>query len=192
LITNTGLLITYYEISEIRRFEHPAFVLHFMPIFYDLYHKSLQHFWNKEASKISPLWANHFRVAGRPSWNSASEFANQVLQGIVTGVIAHIQGDMAEALEQAYRSYTSKYCLSNLRFDDFRQDFFENNRPIFEKVQAAFFLELSRRGPFPVRPEVGQFLIGTGAQLIGGGLDIDEVYRWRAEAWEIAKKRLGQ
>lgn len=185
-------LITYYEISEIRRFEHPAFVLHFIPIFYNLYHKSLQHFWNKEVSKISPPWANHFRVAGRPSWNSVSGFTNQVLQSIVTGVMAHIQGDMADALEQAYRSYVSKYCLPNIRFDDFRKDFFENNRPIFEMVQGAFFLELSRRGPFPVRPEVGQFIVGTGSQLIGGGLDIDEVYRWRAEAWDIAKKRLGQ
>lgn len=185
-------LITYYEIAEVRRFEHPAFVLHFIPIFYDLYHKSLQYFWNQQASQISLLWGNHFRAAGRPSWNSVSGFANQVLRSIITGVIAHIQGDMADALEQAYRSYVAKYCLSNVRFDDFRKDFFENNRPIFEMVQGAFFLELSRRGPFPVRPEVGQFIIGTGSQLIGGGLDIDEVYRWRAEAWEKAKNRLGQ
>lgn len=185
-------LITYHEIAEIRRFEHPAFVLHFIPTFYNLYHKALQNFWNKEVNKISPLWVNHFRVTGRPNWNSVSEFTIQVLQSVVTGVGAHIQGDMADALEQSYRSYVAKYCLSNVRFDDFRKDFFENNRPIFDMVQAAFFLELSRRGPFPVRPEVGQFLIGKGQQLIGGGLDIDEVYRWRAEAWEKARKRLGQ
>ncbi|MBF2046829.1 MAG: hypothetical protein IGS54_05580 [Elainella sp. C42_A2020_010] len=185
-------LITYYEIAEVQRFEHPGFVLHFIPIFYNLYHESLQNFWQGKLNQISQLWINHFQTAGRPSWNSVSGFANQVLKSIVTGVAAHIQGDMAIALEQAYRSYTAKYCLSNLRFDDFRKDFFENNRPIFEMVQAAFFLELSRRGPFPVRPDVGQFIIGTGAQLTGGGLDIDEVYRWRAEAWETAKKRLGQ
>lgn len=185
-------LITYYEIAEIHRFEYPAFVLHFIPIFYNLYHKSLQHFWKQENDQISQLWINHFRNAGRPSWNSVSGFTNQVLNSIITGVAAHIQGDMAIALEQAYRSYVAKYCLSNVRFDDFRKDFFENNRPIFDKVQAAFFLELSRRGPFPVRPEVGQFIIGTGTQLMGGGLDIDEVYRWRAEAWAKAKQRLGQ
>lgn len=185
-------LITYYEIAEIHRFEHPAFVLHFIPIFYNLYHDSLQHFWKQENAKISQLWMNHFRNAGRPSSNSVSGFSSQVLIGIVTGVTAHIQGDMAIALEQAYRSYVTKYCLSDIRFDDFRKDFFENNRPVFDKVQPAFFLELSRRGPFPVRPEMGQFIIGTGAKLMGGGLDIDEVYRWRAEAWAKAKQRLGQ
>jgi hypothetical protein len=94
-------------------------------------------------------------------------------------------------LERAYRSYVAKYCLTNVPFDTFRTDFFEKNRPVFNEVQAGFFLELSRMGPFPVRPEVGQAIIGIGAQ-ISGGLDLEEVFRWRAAAWAETKRRLGQ
>jgi len=185
-------LITYYEIREMHRFEHPAFVLHFIPIFYDMYYEALQNYRNRQYGRVSSLWMQHFRVAGRPRWDSVSGFLNEVKVSIVTGVSAHINGDMARALERAYRSYATKYCLPNLPFDSFRRDFFENNRPIFDAVKGAFFIELSRMGPFPVSPEAGQFIIGTGEQVVGGGLDVDEVYRWRARAWEEARARLGR
>jgi hypothetical protein len=47
-------------------------------------------------------------------------------------------------------------------------------------------------GPFPVRPEVGQFLLASGEQTVGGGLSIAEIYRWREQAWQKARRRLGQ
>jgi hypothetical protein len=100
---------------------------------------------------------------------------NGVQLSIVTGVTAHVQGDMATALEQTYRSYVAKYCLSPPpRFDEFRPDFFGRNLIVFERSKAAFLLHLSQFSPFPIGPEWGQFLFAKGEPLVGG-LDIGEV-----------------
>jgi outer membrane protein OmpA-like peptidoglycan-associated protein len=183
-------LITYHEIGEGGRMAHPAFVFHFMPIFYDMYSDALDAFQRGDLGKVSPLWQQHFRAAARPDVSSFSSWQRGIQTSINTGVAAHIQGDMGTALERAYRSYTAKYCLPRPHFDTFRPDFFENNWPIFQRVQADLFLDLARFGPFPVRPEVAQALIGAGAQ-IAGGLDLNEVFKWRAAAWATAKRRLG-
>ena len=99
---------------------------------------------------------------------------------------------MATALERTYRSFVAKYCLRPPpRFDDFHPDFFEGNRIVFDRAKAAFMLHLPQFGPFPVGPEVGQFLFATGEPL-AGGLDVGEVYRWRDVAWAEARRRLGQ
>ena len=185
-------LITYYEISGISTFRYPAFVLHFIPIFYDLYYDAFQRYSNGDVGRVSPLWMTHFRASGRPDVDSASSWLDGVKASITTGVSAHVQGDMAVALERAYRSYVAKYCLSTVPFDQFRSDFFETNRMIFERAKGALFLEMSRIGPFPVSIEVGQFIIGTGEAAVGGGLNIAEVYRWRCTAWEDARRALGQ
>jgi hypothetical protein len=117
---------------------------------------------------------------------------NGVKASIVTGAKAHIQGDLAAALEQAYRSYVAKYCLSPPpRFDEFRNDFFESNRKLFDRSKGALLLHLSQHSPLPVGPEWGQFLFATGEPL-AGGLAVDEVYRWRESAWNTARGRLGQ
>jgi hypothetical protein len=111
---------------------------------------------------------------------------------IITGVTAHVRGDMAVALERTYRTFVAKYCLSpSPRFDDFRPDFFDRNRIVFERAKASFLLHASQLGPFPVGPEWGQFLFAQGEALVGG-LSVDEVYRWREHAWNEAKQRLGQ
>jgi hypothetical protein len=184
-------LITYFEIRDIPRFSQPAFLLHFIPIFYDMYADALDNFQRGNLAAVSPLWLRHFQSAARPKLGSFSAWQSDVQNSIVTGVTAHIQGDMATALERAYRSFVAKYCLPNPPLDMFRPDFFENNRPVFDAVQASLFLELSRLGPFPVRPEVAQAIIGVGAGIFGG-LDLDEVFRWRAAAWARAKASLGQ
>jgi hypothetical protein len=184
-------LITYHEILRADGLQYPGFLLHFMPVFYNMYSDALDDFQNGNTGRVSGLWLAHFRSAARPDVSSFSAWQRGVQNSIITGVRAHIQGDMATALERAYRSYVAKYCLTNVPFDSFRVDFFERNRPVFNEVQASFFLELSRMGPFPVRPEVGQAIIGVGAQ-VSGGLDLDEVFRWRGTAWAEAKRRLGQ
>jgi len=76
------------------------------------------------------------------------------------------------------------------RFDEFQPDFFERNCIVFERAKAAFLLHLSQFSPFPVGPEWGQFLFAAG-QPLAGGLDVDEVYRWRNPAWSEARRRLG-
>jgi hypothetical protein len=161
--------ITYFEAADAPKFRHGAFVMHFIPIFYGLYFQALE------------------------DWTSSiMRWASGVQSSIVSGVTAHVQGDMATALEQAYRSYVAKYCLSPPpRFDEFRHDFFEGNRIVFERAKAAFLLHLSQHGPLPVGPEIGQFLFAQGEPL-AGGLDVGEVYRWRDVAWSTAKRRLGQ
>jgi hypothetical protein len=184
-------LITYYEIGGLSRFAQPAFLLHFIPIFYDMYADALDNFLSRNLTAVNPLWLTHFQSAARPDVSSVSAWQRGVQNSIATGVSAHIQGDMAVALERTYRSFVAKYCLPNPPLDAFRRDFFENNRPIFDAVQAALFLELSRLGPFPVSPEIAQAIIGVGARILGG-LDLNEVFRWRATAWTAAKARLGQ
>lgn len=185
-------LITYYEIAGIDSLQYPAFVLHFIPIFYDMYYDAFQSYSNRNFGRVSSLWMTHFRQADRPDTDSLSSWLDGVKASIKTGVTAHVQGDMAAALQQTYQSFTAKYCLQNVPLDTFRRDFFETNRIIFERAKGALFLELSRMGPFPVSPEVGQFVIGAGESVVGGGLDIAEVYRWRCTAWEKARHALGQ
>jgi hypothetical protein len=184
--------ITYEEIAAIRAFRHPAFVLHFIPVFYSLYLKALDDFQAGRTSSVSAIWTRHFTVAARPDNSSIRSWMNGVRDSIVTGVGAHIQGDMATALEQAYRSYVAKYCLAPApRFDEFKPDFFTVNRIVFERAQASFLLHLSQLGPSPVGPEWGQFLFAQGQGLVGG-LDLNEVFRWREDAWLTARRRLGQ
>jgi hypothetical protein len=124
---------------------------------------------------------------------------NGVLDSIVTATAAHVQGDMATALELAYRSYVDKYCLSPPpRFDEFRPDFFKMDSIVFKHSQAAFILHLSHFGPGfaigskPRGLEVGQFLFGVGARRVPGSLDIGLVDQWRDIAWSEARRRLGQ
>jgi hypothetical protein len=166
--------------------------MHFIPIFYDLYYRALENWTAGNQAVVSSLWTIHFTRAGRPDNGSITAWANGVRASIVTGVTAHIQGDMATALERAYRSYVAKYCLvPPPRFDDFRPDFFARNRIVFDRAKAAFLLHLSQQGPLPVGPEIGQFLFAQGEPMMGG-LDVDEVYRWRDTAWAEARRRLGQ
>jgi hypothetical protein len=184
--------ITYFEIADISRFRHPGFVLHFIPIFYNLYYQALENWFNGNRSSVSALWTTHFTRTERPDVGSLRAWMNGVRDSIVTGVTAHVQGDMATALERAYRSYVSKYCLNPPpRFDDFREDFFERNRIIFDRAKASLLLDLSPLSPFPVSPEVGQFLFAQG-EPFAGGLDVEEVYNWRAATWNEARRRLGQ
>jgi OmpA family/Family of unknown function (DUF5995) len=185
-------LITYYEIGEASSFRNPAFVLHFIPIFYDLYYRALENWTAGNRAAVTHLWSTHFTRANRPDTGSIRAWMDGVRTGIVTGVTAHVQGDMATALERTYRSYVAKYCLSPPpRFDEFRPDFFERNRAVFERAKAAFLLHLSQFSPFPVGPEWGQFLFAVGEPM-AGGLDVGEVYRWRDTAWSEARRRLGQ
>jgi Family of unknown function (DUF5995) len=176
-------LTTYYEIDAEKRFRHPAFVFHFIPVFHGMYVDALENFERGNFSAVHPLWLRHFRTAGRPD---VSSLMAGVQNSIVTATAAHIQGDMATALVRAYRSHVARYCLRNPPFETFRADF-ENMQPIFARSQAAFFLELSLKLGFS--PEVGQLIIGIGARY-AGGLDLDEVLRWRAAAWSEAARRL--
>jgi hypothetical protein len=186
--------ITYYEIEITRsgQLDQPGFVLHFIPVFYDMYADALKKYQSGDRAGVHSLWVAHFSTAGRPRTGSFSDWIGGVVASIKTGVEAHIRGDMAHALEQAYRSYIRKYCLANPPFDRFKRDFFDTMKPVFEKAKAALLLNVSQLGPFPVPPEVGQFILAKGEQTVGGGLSVDRIYAWRAEAWQNAQRSLGQ
>jgi hypothetical protein len=184
--------ITFEEINAVSQFRQPAFVMHFIPHFYGLYYDALTKWLQNNRATVHPLWSNHFTHSALPDNGSINAWATGLRTSIVTGVTAHVQADMATALERTYRSYVAKYCLAPApRLDEFRSDFFEGNRIVFERAKASLLLEASRFGPLPVGPELGQFLFAKGEPL-AGGLDINEVYRWREQAWAEAKRRLGQ
>jgi hypothetical protein len=94
---------------------------------------------------------------------------------------------MAVALVTTYRSWKAE---ARHPYKELKPDFFEKNKPIFKAAKASFFNDLNEKGPFPFRPEVGQSIIAIGEQAIGGGLSIDDVYKWREDAWEKAGKLL--
>jgi hypothetical protein len=184
--------ITYEELAAVRQFRHPAFVMHFIPIFYGLYYDAVKNWLDGKRNVVSGLWKLHFTAADRPDNSSIGAWTSGLRSSIVTGVTAHIKGDMATALERTYRSYVSKYCPSPApRFDEFRSDFFEVNRSVFDRAKADFLLEAARFSFLPVGPELGQFLFAVGEPLVGG-LNVDEVYRWRDQVWTEARRRLGQ
>jgi Family of unknown function (DUF5995) len=180
-------LITYFEIRDHARFVYSSFVMHFITPFYKLYHDALQSYQRGDRGKVSRLWLSHFdglRDGIHPTQPGSMDGAKHSIQ---TGVTAHVQGDMALALEAAYRSWKAD---PKPPFDALKKDFMENNRPVFEASKAAFFLDLNDKQPFPFRPEVGQLIIASGERAVGGGLSIDEVYQWREAAWKSAGLRL--
>jgi len=187
-------LITHFEIESAATLKHPGFLLHFIPVFYDMYFNALEGFLNKKPGGVSALWRAHFASSsGRPDMSGIMGWTRDIALSIQTGATAHIQGDMDKALVRSYQSYVAKYSLTGITLDTFKDDFLIRNRPVFVKVQAEFFLEISNLSTFPGRPEVGQYIIGVGQRSgVGGGLDLDEVFQWRELAWESAKRILGQ
>lgn len=178
-------LITYYEVRDCEKFDKPGFVMHFIPIFYGLYHNALRNYQN--GGKVIELWRRHMdglRQKGQPVEPGTLEGAKYSIR---TGVAAHVQGDMSIALETAYRTWKAD---PKPTFESLRADFFDRNRPIFNAAKAAFFLDLNDKGPFPFGPDAGQFIIAQGEPIAGGGLSVDEVYLWRATAWNQAASRL--
>jgi Family of unknown function (DUF5995) len=180
-------LITYFEIRDHGKFDQPGFVLHFIPVFYKLYYDALQGFQAHSLGSVSPLWLTHFNGLRKGAQPVEPGSLDGVKHSIRTGVTAHVQGDMANALENAYRTWRVK---AKPPFQDLKKDFFERNLPTFQASKAAFFLDLNDKGPFPFRPDVGQLIIAEGEQVSGGGLSVTEVYKWREAAWKTAASRL--
>ncbi len=175
-------IMTRFEISAARDYKQPGFVLHFIPIFYDMYNRALDQW---PGGAVSPLWRVHFMNTGRPDMDSVMGWSAGVLTSITTGVTAHIAGDMGQALETAYRSFTKKYCLDPAPpFDTYKPDFFAMGA-VFNQARAAAMSLVASLGPIP---EAG---LKVGDAL-GAGLDVNQINKWRTDAWAEAKRRLGQ
>jgi Family of unknown function (DUF5995) len=177
-------ITTGFEINAARDFQQPGFVLHFIPIFYNMYNRALDA-WPAGGPAVSPLWRVHFMNTGRPDAGLFS-WAAGVETSITTGTIAHVRGDMSLALESAYRSYVSKYCLNPAPpFDTYKQDFMSMGA-VFGQARLAARSLLASLGPIP---EAG---VKFGDEVLGVGLSQSQVEQWRVEAWADAKQRLGQ
>jgi len=177
-------ITTGFEIGAARDYKQPGFVLHFIPIFYNMYNRALDG-WEAGGAGVSPLWRLHFMSTGRPDNDSVMAWSSGIMTSLITGVTAHIRGDMGSALETAYNSYNSKYCLNPAPpFDTYKADFFAMGA-VFNQARIAAMSLVSALGPVP---EAGVKL----GDAMGSGLDVTEVNQWRADAWADAKRRLGQ
>lgn len=193
--------ITYEEISprNINNLEWPSFLLHFIPIFYDMYYDAMQAFLG--GRQVSKLWEEHFQFASQTYKEDL--FQHEITKSIRTGVTAHIQGDMPEALFNAYQGYVKTYYANSRvqppQFEDFHKDFFDRNKPVFSIVKGDLFTEIARitRG--------GYFIVGVGLLSVDAlreviasgetcpfieGMSIDQIFLWRQNAWTAAKTRI--
>jgi Family of unknown function (DUF5995)/LysM domain len=177
-------ITTNFEIGAARDYKYPGFVLHFIPVFYNMYDKALNA-WTSGGAGVSPLWRKHFESTGRPDNDGMFAWTNGIMTSLITGVVAHIGGDMAGALETAYRSYNSKYCLDPAPpIDTYKDDFFAMGA-VFTQAKTAAMSLVAALGPIP---EAG---VKIGDSM-GAGLDVALVDKWRAQAWADAKGKLGQ
>jgi Family of unknown function (DUF5995) len=180
---------TYLELRDLKNVEHPAMVAHFIPIFFGLYKEAMDNYQNRVTSKVPAHWMTHFK---------ASQEAKVSITGaqisIETGAEAHIQGDMAKAFVLAYETFVSKYCPDNPPpLEYFRNSFFSPAALIiFAESQADMFIEIARTvGPQGVSIEKTQEMLELGSRVFPA-LDLNTVYRWRQDAWDNAKKEIGQ
>lgn len=229
--------ITLYEIQRRSIFSHPAFVMRFIPIFYDMYGDAAEVYKisgatgtaeSAETAVTGALvggmagatagwaagmvaqavagaahaaitraampdhWRDHFVIASQIVDSSQVYlYINAVTKSIVSGVKAHIQGDMDKALVKAYRTYTERY--SNVPpFDTFYPDFFERNKQIFGDVRVALINELVNLGMGLAvsNRQIDPNFASKAADILNMGLNIDEIYRWRDKAWQSAKATL--
>jgi hypothetical protein len=186
--------ITLHEIEERTKLIYPCFLLHFIPIFYDSYAAVVDAHKNK--GSVPSHWQPHFALAQSLSVDPSQDVKEWMLavnKSLTLAVTAHIQGDMAPSLEQAYRSYSAKYA-GVPPFDAFKEDFFARNLPVFEKARLSLINELVNRGTGMAMygKSVDPKFASEAAKIIGMGLDTAEIMKWREEAWKTAKQRLGQ
>lgn len=180
-------IITYEELAAVNESrDFPAYMLTFIPIFYELYDQALQRHLSRR-SGVPSHWQVHFDIAG--ATNERSIDLDQVVKCVVSGVKAHIQGDMTAALVGAYRQYRARYPSIAPEFDEIYPDYFQRDPVVFERVPARFFMYLSTLALPVGSVEIGQYLFGAGNELIRG-LPIKDIVAWRDVAWNAARTQL--
>jgi len=188
-------VITDQEIQRRGQFKYPAFVMHFIPVFYDMYGVNAEQYAKNGMKGLKSNWQGHFSFGGEPTDGIKNQtlFLSDASSVITSGVSTHILDDMPVALERAYRTYTATYCTNNRPFDDYKSDFIDaKSKELFVAVRTSFVNHLvnfgmgfgiARRG---VNPEVA----AKAADKLGLGINIDEIFAWRETAWQRAKERI--
>lgn len=177
--------ITLYEIENSYKFEHPDFMMHFISVFYQMYNANLQSYL-AGGKQYTNQWGSYFEYCAENNYNvnSKIELPTTVAEASINGVIAHIKGDMEEALVKTFEEHKKLY-NQPYQFDDYKTDFFETNRQIFDQVKTAFINEVGKK--WAASEKTADY-----AQKLGVGINIDEIYQWRSDEWENAKKKLIQ
>jgi hypothetical protein len=186
-------------------FEHPSFLMHFIPIFYGMYQRNADLFLQNDMDHMDLWWQQHFYPQAEISadmiikmnaiLDTYGSFLDDKLKDslrqmaiatdvMLAGVRAHILNDMPIALQRAYTEYSQRY--QALDFDGYRRDFFELNRPVFQKVSDAIISDMLSDQFLAVTPQQAQ----AGAEFLHMGLSVDEVFQWRDRAWRIARDAL--
>src|SRR5262249_37762414 len=136
-------------------------LMHFATVFYGMYQRNADLFLADNTDGMDVWWQNHFYPQDELSANMTitmnaildtygSILNDQLKQSLrqlaiatdvmLEGVRAHILNDMPLALERAYLEYSERY--QALDFDGYRRDFFELNRPVFDKVADAIIADM--------------------------------------------------
>jgi hypothetical protein len=158
----------HYEIRDHTNFDRSGFVLHFIPIFYGLCDSAL----TSCAGPGTGCIANGERISmacGAPQgrWTARNTASD--------GVAAHVQGDMAMALDAALHLDSVPKAGVRKRRKDFRRTGGRSTH-----VEGGVLSGPERQGAISVPPEVGQLIIATGEgarRAASSG-----VYRWRETA----------
>jgi hypothetical protein len=171
-------LVTYQELNYSVRTRDPGFSLHFIKIFYGMYYDALK------GKRVSEFWNKHFQGPpakdGRPVEPDSME---AVEYSVLTGAIAHIQGDMPIGLVTAYNTWNAN---PKPAFQDLSQEFIDKSQDAFKQAQARFYIEVNDKTFSPLRPEVGQFAAATYQKVFNIRPDLSEMFEWRRIAWHKA------
>jgi hypothetical protein len=149
-----------------------------------MYYDSMQNYLRGDMGKVDVHWKTAFDVAAQGEVGSLADISASTR----AAVIAHIVGDMSRALAATMRSFAAESCDHPASFARYRDDFFEKNRKIFEQVRLDFITEMAVQGGVIGFEPIDQTrqILGTAERLTGMGLDLDEVFKWRAKAWDEA------
>jgi len=181
-------LVTYEELNYSKHTNYPAFSLHFMKVFYDMYYSALTNFMQQRFSAVSQLWTIHMRGLNGDDGRPADPTSLQAVQHSVrTGATAHIQGDMPIALATAYRTWNAS---PKPPFQDLREDFIVKSEGAFTRAQASFYIEVNDKIASPMRPEVGQFGAAAYQQAFNIQPSLPVMFGWRRDAWQAAAAAL--
>ena len=109
------------------------------------------------------------------------------MTSLITGVNAHIRGDMGQALETAYRSYVSKYCLDPAPpFDTYKQDFFAMGT-VFNQARTAAMSLVASLGPIPESAAQSATRSGRPRRQPGQPVARGSMGRRQRSAWAIGE-----
>jgi hypothetical protein len=187
-------IVTYNELGFSIHTRYPGFSLHFMKVFYGMYFDALANFLGQRSGAVSSLWITHF--TGLASTTNVDPDSYKAIEySVLTGAIAHIQGDMPVGLVKAYQTWRTN---PKPAFKDLRDEFITKSRGAFSNARAQFYVEVNNRylNKYMPRvfnnkfPEIGPYVIDEGQQELHIHPSLDEMFRWREDAWRKAAARI--